>query len=104
MRSERRLPEDVVISHGPVEQHPYEMRQPTDRHNRNQFGIDRRIESEGQTDLRRRVATSPARLWRSLGKVQQARALLAPVYGWLTEGFDTGDLKEARALLDELAP
>jgi hypothetical protein len=38
------------------------------------------------------------------GKVQQARELLAPVYGWFTEGFDTRDLKEAKALLEELAP
>jgi predicted ATPase len=43
-----------------------------------------------------------ARLWRDQGKVQQARELLAPVYGWFTEGFDTRDLKEAKALLDEL--
>jgi predicted ATPase len=44
-----------------------------------------------------------ARLWRSQGKVQQqARELLAPVYGWFTEGFDTRDLKEAKALLAEL--
>jgi predicted ATPase len=41
--------------------------------------------------------------WRDQGKVQQARELLAPVYGWFTEGFDTRDLKEAKALLDELA-
>ena len=45
---------------------------------------------------------SMARLWRSRGKVQQARELLAPVYGWFTEGFDTLDLKEAKALFDEL--
>jgi predicted ATPase len=44
-----------------------------------------------------------ARLWRSQGKVQQARELLAPVYGWFTEGFDTRDLKDAKALLEELA-
>ena len=49
-----------------------------------------------------RVATSLARLWREQGKVQQARELLAPVYGWFTEGFDTRDLKEAKALLEEL--
>ena len=49
-----------------------------------------------------RAATSLARLWRDQGKVQQARELLAPVYGWFTEGFDTRDLKEAKALLDEL--
>jgi predicted ATPase len=41
-------------------------------------------------------------LWRDQRKVQQARELLAPVYGWFTEGFDTRDLKEAKALLEEL--
>ena len=46
---------------------------------------------------------SLARPWRDQGKAQQARELLAPVYGWLTEGFDTRDLKEAKALLEELA-
>ena len=50
-----------------------------------------------------RAAMSMARLWRDQGKLQQARELLAPVYGWFTEGFDTRDLKEAKALLDELA-
>ena len=50
-----------------------------------------------------RAATSLARLWRSQGKVQQARELLAPVYGWFTEGFDTRDLKDAKTLLDALA-
>jgi predicted ATPase len=49
-----------------------------------------------------RASTSLARLWRSQSKVQQARELLAPVYGWFTEGFDTRDLKEAKALLGEL--
>jgi predicted ATPase len=50
-----------------------------------------------------RAAMSLARLWRDQGKVQQARELLAPVYGWFTEGFDTRDLKEAKLLLDEMA-
>ena len=50
-----------------------------------------------------RAAMSMARLWRDQGKPQQARELLTPVYGWFTEGFDTLDLKEAKALLDELA-
>jgi predicted ATPase len=50
-----------------------------------------------------RAATSLARLWRDHGKVQQAGELLAPVYGWFTEGFDTRDLKEAKVLLEELA-
>jgi predicted ATPase len=45
-----------------------------------------------------RAAISLARLWRDQGKVQQARELLAPAYGWFTEGFDTRDLKEAKAL------
>jgi predicted ATPase len=49
-----------------------------------------------------RAAMSLASLWRDQGKVQQARELLAPVYGWFTEGFDTRDLKEAKALLEEL--
>ena len=50
-----------------------------------------------------RAATSLARLWRDQGKPAEARELLAPVYGWFAEGFDTLDLKEAKALLDELA-
>jgi tetratricopeptide (TPR) repeat protein len=49
-----------------------------------------------------RAATSLARLWRDQGKRQRARELLAPVYNWFTEGFDTLDLKEAKALLAEL--
>ena len=50
-----------------------------------------------------RAAMSLARLWRDQGKAQEARELIAPVYGWFTEGFDTRDLKDAKALLDELA-
>ena len=50
-----------------------------------------------------RAAMSIARLWRDQRKRDEARELLAPVYGWFTEGFDTRDLKEAKALLDELA-
>ena len=46
---------------------------------------------------------SMARLWRDQGKRGQAHELLAPVYGWFSEGFDTLDLKQAKALLDELA-
>src|SRR5271166_1005999 len=49
------------------------------------------------------AAMSMARLWRDQGKRDEARDLLAPVYGWFTEGFDTLDLKEAKALLEELA-
>jgi predicted ATPase len=53
--------------------------------------------------LELRATASLARLWRDQGKLQQARELLTPVYGWFTEGFDTRDLKDAKALLDELA-
>jgi predicted ATPase len=49
-----------------------------------------------------RAAMSLARLWQAQGKRAAARALLAPIYGWFTEGFDTADLQEARALLVEL--
>lgn len=49
-----------------------------------------------------RAATSLAKLWQRQGKCQEAYALLAPVYGWFTEGFDTADLKDAKSLLDEL--
>ena len=50
-----------------------------------------------------RAATSLARLWRDQDKRAEAHDLLAPVYGWFTEGFDTLDLMEAKALLAELA-
>jgi predicted ATPase len=50
-----------------------------------------------------RAAMSMARLWRDQGKRQQAHDLLAPVYGWFTEGFDTLDLKQAKTLLSELS-
>ena len=49
-----------------------------------------------------RAATSLARLWQQQGKTTEARDLLAPVYDWFTEGFDTADLKDAKALLEEL--
>jgi len=52
--------------------------------------------------LELRAATSLARLWQRQGKRDAARALLAPLYAWFTEGFDTRDLIEAKALLDEL--
>jgi predicted ATPase len=50
-----------------------------------------------------RAAMSLARLWQRQGKCADADALLAPIYGWFTEGFDTADLQEARVLLEELA-
>jgi predicted ATPase len=53
--------------------------------------------------LELRAAMSLTRLWQQQGKRDDARALLAPIYGWFTEGFDTADLREAQALLQELA-
>ena len=50
-----------------------------------------------------RAATSLARLWQSQAKRQDAYDLLAPIYGWFTEGFDTADLQEAKGLLEELS-
>jgi predicted ATPase len=50
-----------------------------------------------------RAATSLSRLWQQQGKPAEARALLAPLYGWFTEGFDTADLQEAKALLEGLS-
>jgi predicted ATPase len=53
--------------------------------------------------LELRAAMSLSRLWQQEGKGDEARALLAPIYGWFTEGFDTADLREAKALLEELS-
>ena len=52
--------------------------------------------------LELRAAMSLSRLWRQQGQREAARDLLAPIYGWFTEGFDTPDLQEAKALLEEL--
>jgi predicted ATPase len=57
---------------------------------------------QGARSFELRAATSLARLWRDLGKRAEARDLLAPVYGWFTEGFDTRGLQDAQALLEEL--
>jgi tetratricopeptide (TPR) repeat protein len=58
---------------------------------------------QGSRCFELRASTSLARLWRDQGKRTEAHDLLAPIYGWFTEGFDTPDLKEAKALLDQLA-
>jgi predicted ATPase len=68
--------------------------------------LRRALETAGRQQAKSwelRAATSLARLWGERGRQTEARELLAPVYGWFTEGFDTLDLKEAKALLDELA-
>jgi predicted ATPase len=58
---------------------------------------------DGSSSWELRAAMSTARLWCDQGKRDEARELLAPVYGWFTEGFDTLDLKEAKLLLEALA-
>jgi predicted ATPase len=64
------------------------------------LAIARRKEAKS---LELRAAMSLSRLWQQQGKRQEAYDLLAPIYGWFTEGFDTADLREAKALLDELS-
>ena len=63
---------------------------------------DRPARSQQAKSLELRAATSLARLGAEQGKRGEAHDLLAPVYGWFTEGFETADLKDAKALLDEL--
>src|SRR5262249_19759912 len=63
------------------------------------LAVARRQEAKA---LELRAAMSLARLWQQQGKRQEAHDLLAPIYGWFTEGFDTADLQEAKALLEEL--
>ncbi|MBI3330144.1 MAG: hypothetical protein HYZ81_25980 [Nitrospinae bacterium] len=58
---------------------------------------------QGAKSLELRAAMSLSRLWQCQGRRDEARQLLAEVYGWFTEGFDTPDLQEAKALLEELA-
>ena len=65
-----------------------------------QTSVERQHEAESR-ELR--AAMSMARLWRDQGKRDEARELLAPLYAWFTEGFDTCDLKEAEVLLDEMS-
>jgi len=67
---------------------------------RRALDIARRQEAKA---LELRAAMSLGRLWQQQGKRAEARALLAPVYSWFTEGFDAIDLQEAKALLEELA-
>jgi predicted ATPase len=58
---------------------------------------------QGAKSLELRAVMSLSRLWQKQGKKEQARQLLAEIYGWFTEGFDTADLQEAKALLQELS-
>lgn len=59
--------------------------------------------SQRAKSLELRAVSSLSRLWQNQGKIEEARQMLAEIYGWFTEGFDTADLKEAKALLEELS-
>ena len=75
------------------------------RRSRGKLSSRSAVDAKGQSAQhfrKLRAATSLARLWRDQGKRTEARDLLAPVYGWFTEGFDTRDLQDAKALLEEL--
>jgi predicted ATPase len=77
------------------------------QHDEGEVCLRRAIEvSRGQRakTLELRAATSLARLWCDGGRNAEARELLAPIYGWFTEGFETPDLREAKILLGSLAP
>jgi predicted ATPase len=67
---------------------------------RRTLDVARRQEAKS---LELRAAMSLSRLWQHQGKRDEARELLTPIYGWFTEGFDTADLQEAKALLEELS-
>jgi hypothetical protein len=67
---------------------------------RRALDVDRR---QGAKSLELRAAMSQSRLWQQQGKRGEARERLAPVYGWFTEGFDTVDLRDAKALLEALS-
>jgi predicted ATPase len=81
-------------------------RQSGDRPREAEACFERALETarrQGAKSFELRAATSLARLWHAEGKREDARRLLGSVYGWFTEGFDTGDLSDARALLEELS-
>jgi predicted ATPase len=68
--------------------------------------FDRALAVAGQQSARMwelRAATSLARLWAGRGRRREAQAVLSSIYGWFTEGFETADLENAKALLDELS-
>jgi predicted ATPase len=81
-------------------QHPVIQQQEAEACFQQALDVARRQQAKS---LELRAAMNLSRLWQRQGKRDAARELLAPSYGWFTEGFDTADLQEARALLDELA-
>ena len=86
-----RVPGDLLSATGD--------RSGAERHYRQAIAV---AERQGARLFQLRASTSLARLWRDYGKRAEACDLLAPIYHWFTEGFDAPDLKDAKALLDEL--
>ena len=76
---------------------------PAAPHHTAPFSLGKHVPRHYNTRTTARLSPSLARLWQQQGKRQDASELLAPVYGWFTEGFDTADLQEAKGLLGELS-
>jgi hypothetical protein len=94
----------MVRCHGPRGARTL-IRARADRHGRRETSYRAAFEGNGDAHWggsELRAAVGLARLWQSQGKRKEAYDVLAPIYNWFTEGFDTNDLKEAKALLDEL--
>jgi predicted ATPase len=89
-----RLTGVLYLAHSPADQVEAEA------HMRHALEVARR---QGAKSLELRAAVSLSQLWQHQGKRDEARELLAPIYGWFTEGFDTADLQEAKVLLEALA-
>ena len=89
-----RLRGELLLEHAPDEHEPVEVSY------QQALAV---AQSQGAKSLELRAAMSLARLRRARDRAKEARDLLAPVHGQFTEGFDTADLKEAKALLDELS-
>ena len=89
---------------GPVELCRSRLEGPPDGPNRSPDAAAPAVARRQQAkSLELRAAVSLARFWQQQGKCAEARELLDPIYGWFTEGFDTADLQEAKALLEGLA-
>ena len=95
-----RLKGELTLQESKVESHRSQVEEEAEVFFQQAMEIARRQQAKS---WELRAATSLARLWQKQGKTIEARDLLVPVYDWFTEGFDTADLKDAKALLDELA-
>jgi len=94
-----RLKGELTLAHSSVQRLGYSVQKEAEEYFLKAIEIARKQQVKS---LELRASTSLARLWQQQGKKQEAHQLLAEVYGWFTEGFDTKDLQEAKALLEEL--